>query len=47
MGFIQEGEFKQHVFIDGRYLDIVAMAVLRENYDKQKQPDDSSTLPQD
>lgn len=34
-GFRHEGELKQQAFINGSYLDIAVMAVLREDYEKQ------------
>lgn len=37
IGFLREGELKQHVFIDGNYLNVVVMAVLREDYEEQGQ----------
>lgn len=33
-GFRKEGELKRHDFIDGKYLNIVVMAILREEYEK-------------
>jgi RimJ/RimL family protein N-acetyltransferase len=35
-GFVQEGILKEHYFIEGKYLDIITMAVLRSNIDGGK-----------
>ena len=32
LGFRQEGVFRQHVFKEGRYRDVVYLAMLREDY---------------
>lgn len=41
-GFRQECELRQHAFVDGKYLNIIVMAVLREDYEKQDHRGDSS-----
>ncbi len=35
-GFIQEGVLKAHYFIEGRYRDIITMAILRNDFYAQK-----------
>jgi RimJ/RimL family protein N-acetyltransferase len=32
-GFVQEGRLRQAVHIDGRYVDVIAMGILREEFD--------------
>lgn len=34
VGFNKEGDFKQQAYINGSYLDVVFMAILKEHYDK-------------
>lgn len=41
-GFRQEGELEQHVFIDGCYLNVIIMAILRKEYEKLYHHNDSS-----
>lgn len=33
-GFVQEGRFRQHVWSNGRYDDVILMGVLREEWEK-------------
>ena len=35
-GFVEEGRSRQHFFINGRYTDLIQMAILREEYDQVK-----------
>lgn len=41
-GFRQEGELREHAFIDGEYLNIIVMAILKKEYEKQYHRGDSS-----
>lgn len=34
-GFINEGNFKQQAYIDGSYVDVVFMGILKKDYDKR------------
>jgi diamine N-acetyltransferase len=36
LDFVQEGILREHYYIEGRYYDIVTMAILRNDYDAQK-----------
>lgn len=36
LDFLQEGMLKEHYYIDGRYVDIVTMAILRSDYAAQE-----------
>jgi len=35
VGFIVEGRLKRHVFLDGKYVDVLKMAIFRENFISQ------------
>lgn len=43
IGFIQEGRLRQSAYIDGKYLDIIIMGLLRNEYEKQENSCDSPT----
>jgi RimJ/RimL family protein N-acetyltransferase len=32
-GFVEEGRFREEVFQDGRYLDVIRMSVLRREFE--------------
>ena len=36
VGFVREGRYRQCVFREGRYLDVICMAVLREEWEQQQ-----------
>ncbi|MBW2319327.1 MAG: GNAT family N-acetyltransferase [Deltaproteobacteria bacterium] len=36
LNFVQEGIFKEHYYIQGKYLDIITMAILKADYDCEK-----------
>ena len=33
-GFVEEGRLREHEYVDGHYVDIVAMGVLRSEWEK-------------
>src|SRR5271167_2665110 len=35
-GFVREGLLRQHSFVDGKYRDVLLMALLREDYDRSR-----------
>ena len=35
-GFVEEGRLREHEYVDGRYVDIVAMGVLRSEWEKSR-----------
>lgn len=37
LGFIEEGYFKEHIFKNGKYQDVVCLALFQENWQKNKQ----------
>ena len=36
MNFVDDGRLKQHYFIDGRYIDVLVMSILRMEFDCEK-----------
>lgn len=36
LGFIEEGVLKEHYFIEGEYLDVITMAILRRDFDAEE-----------
>ena len=35
-GFVREGLLRQESFVDGKYRDVLMMALLREDYDRTR-----------
>ena len=33
LNFVREGIFREHYYIEGKYLDIITMAILRKDFD--------------
>lgn len=36
LNFVQEGILKKHYYIEGKYLDIITMAILRRDFDRKE-----------